>query len=62
MGILRNPQCSSVYNITKSTLMTEFGSSALPSQLLGELNIYFVYRDVIIRAESDFDKQNKGAE
>jgi hypothetical protein len=37
------------------------GGSYLPSTLLDELNIYFVYKSIILKAESDFEK-TKGNE
>jgi len=37
------------------------GGSFLPSILHNELNIYFVYKSTILKAESDFEK-TKGKE
>ena len=45
-------ECSEIYNILKSTLMSGMGGSFLPSELLDELNVYFVYRDIVQSAES----------
>ena len=54
---LAKNECSEVYNLLKSTLMSEMGSGALPSQLLDELNIYFVYRNIINKAENSCRKE-----
>jgi len=37
------------------------GGAIVPSNLLNELNIYFVYKSTILKAESDFEK-TKGKE
>ena len=50
--------CKEVYRLIKQTLLSEF-SSFLPSDLLNELNIYSVYREVISSAEYDYDKTKK---
>jgi hypothetical protein len=39
--------------------MSEMGLGLPPSKLLEEPNIYFVYRDVIRKAENDFEDQYK---
>ena len=53
---VRNNSCSVVYSLIKSTLLAEFASFK-PSELLNELNIYFIYKDTIAQAESDFKQQ-----
>jgi len=52
------PLCGDVYRLIKSTLLAEF-SSFRPSELLNELNIYFVYKNVINSAESDYKRTKK---
>ena len=54
---LASPGCSEVYNLVKSTLMSEMGTGGLPSQLLEELNILFIYKEVIQRAENTSKKE-----
>jgi hypothetical protein len=52
---IKKPNCSEIYSLLKSTLLSEFGCGVPPSGLLQELNIYFVYKRVILSAEADFD-------
>ncbi len=56
---LASPECNLVYSIIKNTLMGEMGTSFLPSQLLNELNVLFIYRDTIQKAESACEKATK---
>jgi hypothetical protein len=56
---LRNPNCSEIYSLIKSTMLSEFGCGVPPSGLLKELNIYFVYKRVIQTAENEFDNIQK---
>ena len=58
MAMLKNVECSNVYSLIKSTLLSEF-FSCTPSDLLRELNVYFSYKDTILRAEGDFEEQRK---
>jgi len=57
-----NQQCSEIYTLIKKTLLSDFGYGAPPSIILEELNIYFIYKSIILKAESDYDRQNKGSE
>ena len=54
---LASGECTEVYNILKSTLLSEMGGAYLPSALLEELNVLFVYRDIIQKAESTCKKE-----
>jgi len=58
INAMNDRDCSEIYSIVKSTLLSEMGAF-LPSQFLDELNIYFVYKNTILKAESDFES-NKG--
>jgi hypothetical protein len=55
MRELRHRECSEVYSLIKSTLLSEFGCGVPPSKLTDELNIYFVYQSTICNGESDFE-------
>jgi len=39
------------------SLNSEMGCSVLPSQLLDEVNLIFIYSDIITRAENDYEVQ-----
>lgn len=54
-----NSLCGQIYSTIKATLLSEFGVGVTPSVLLEELNILFTYRDVISKAESDFNIEGK---
>jgi len=56
MSFLSNRECSEIYGLIKSSLISEMGGNILPSLLLNELNIYFIYKSTILKAENDFDK------
>lgn len=53
--------CSSIYELIKMTLLSEFASFK-PSELIEELNIYLVYAGVISNAESDYNEHTKKRE
>jgi len=54
---LAKASCGEVYKLLKMTLLSEGGTHSLPSQLLEELNVLFVYKDVITNAESSCKKE-----
>jgi hypothetical protein len=56
---LDNFNCNEIYVLIKNTLLSEFGCGVPPSKLLEELNIYFVYKTVILSAEADFNNIQK---
>jgi hypothetical protein len=56
---LTNTYCSEIYLLIKQTLMGEFGAGVPPTALLQEPNVYFIYKDVISKAENDFKKTIK---
>jgi len=55
---LKDPYCSEIYSLIKSSLLAEFKGNT-PSELLGELNIYFVYKQTILSAEHDYTTLQK---
>jgi len=52
---LLSTQPSNVYSLIKQTLANSMGIVALPSVLVNELNVHFVYRDIIVRTENIFE-------
>jgi len=49
-------ECAEVYSVLKSTLLADMGTGCLPSTL----NVLFVYKDIILKAESASKRSNDG--